>query len=127
MKIVFSILLAVSGLLLTSVSQARYWEGNVTCRAFDEGWEEHWGGHSTCGDCLSRHGGCYEKCTTESYRCTVKMTMSDGSVREFRGSGQDRWDAENEASRQCSWSHGGSCSFPECTTDTQVVSQRDCR
>lgn len=44
----------------------------TTCSYHDTGWEEHWGGHNSCGECLATHNDCNWSCSTDRYVCTAK-------------------------------------------------------
>lgn len=111
----------------------RGWErGNVTCSATDNGWEEHFGGHSDCRSCLAKHGSCTERCTIAQYRCQAEGRVRDHRtgrtrVETFFGQGSSRWDAEDEALRDCRWSRAESCQIKTCLTDQREVSRRSCR
>lgn len=105
--------------------------GPVNCSATDNGWEEHFGGHSNCGECTAKHGTCTERCTQEEYRCKIVGQVRDRSGNNvqqiFYGRGGSRWDAEEQAQRECNWNRASSCSLQGCETNTTVVSQRACR
>ncbi|MGC9071008.1 MAG: hypothetical protein ACP5IO_06865, partial [Elusimicrobiales bacterium] len=60
-----------------------YWQNqSIVCKAFDTGWEEHWGGHGgspseveACEECLRYHGSC-------RYQCSVQMTRCESEFRQ---------------------------------------------
>lgn len=123
------------GLALTMTSAAQAYDygygRRVTCTATDNGWEEHWGGHSSCSQCTAVHGRCTETCSSEEYRCTAEGTVSgygSSSTRTetFRGRGDDRWDAERDALNECRRYNAQGCTIKECGSDTQIVSSRGC-
>jgi hypothetical protein len=49
---------------------------NVTCRADDNGYEEHGGGHYSCDECLSYHGECTETCNANCIAQQVRALRS---------------------------------------------------
>lgn len=105
-----------------------YSRGRISCSASDSKWEEHWSGHSSCGDCLQDHGKCVEKCYEAREICEVQGTDYDGRTMTFSARGPDRYTAESEARRQCEWSYGmRSCIVTSCRSDNLLVSSRSCR
>lgn len=104
--------------------------GNVKCTVNDNGWEEHYGGHSDCGSCLREHGSCNETCSSEETYCTAEGTTYRGSntssTETFRGRGNDRWDAERDAINECRRYNASGCSIKSCDTQNQIVSSRRC-
>lgn len=105
-----------------------YPQGRISCSASDSGWEEHWSGHSTCGECLQRHGACVETCAEMREVCEVRGTDYQGRTRTYMAIGADRWSAESEARRQCEWDRNNqSCSTVTCRADNRTVSSRSCR
>ncbi len=101
--------------------------GRVTCMATDNGWEEHFGGHSTCQKCLSKHSSCTERCSTENYSCKAEGTDYQGRVETFEAYGSDEYFARDEALDRCYRMGARSCSSSGCTTISQVVSTRSCQ
>lgn len=102
--------------------------GVVVCEASDNGWEEHWSGHRSCGECLQAHGRCTERCSEKMEVCEVRGTTYNGSTITFRAAGRDRWDAEREARRQCEWNRDmRSCMTSRCTQESRLISSRQCR
>lgn len=72
--------------VLVNIPSARPWPGytpeygRMTCRAYDTGWEEHWGGHGggpnevdACRSCFAKHGSCRFDCTVEMFRCEARF------------------------------------------------------
>lgn len=97
----------------------------VVCRADDRGWEEH-RSHRSCGECLSLHGRCIETCSISEYRCEAEGFDYRGTPMRFTGQGQDRYQAENEALRNCSY-NASRCQIRGCQESENVVSRRECR
>ena len=99
---------------------------NITCQAYDNGWEEHWGGHSSCQECRSKHGGCYERCTCTSYHCTAQGNDPQGRQQTFEAFGEDQWRTRDEASQRCYYRGLMNCRVINCDTNEQEVSRRGC-
>lgn len=105
-----------------------YPRGRVTCTVTDSGWEEHWGGHRSCGSCLQEHSRCVEKCSEKMEVCEARGTTYNGSTRIFRGAGPDRWSAETAARRNCEFNRNmRHCSVISCRSESRTVSNRSCR
>ena len=102
--------------------------GVVTCSATDNGWEEHWSGHRSCGECVQAHGNCTERCSESLQVCEVQGTTYNGATVRFQAAGRDRWEAESEARRQCEWNRDvRSCVTTRCSQESRLVSSRQCR
>jgi hypothetical protein len=102
--------------------------GQISCSARDNGWEEHWTGHSSCGECLQKHDRCTESCVELRERCEVQGTDYQGRTRIYVALGPDRWSAESEARRQCDWQRDNrSCVTTSCRPENRPVSNRSCR
>jgi hypothetical protein len=100
---------------------------NYSCRAVDDGWEEHSGGHYSCQDCLgSGHGNCIETCSDISFLCTAEGTDYRGNRYTVQGYGDTRYRAEDEAMYRCQ-SQMNYCQVTNCQTQEQVISRRYCR
>lgn len=99
----------------------------VTCQATDNGWEEHSGGHYSCGECLQQHGDCAETCSTLNVECRVDGTDQYGRQVSFLGRGNDQWRAQDEAIRACQYNYASNCYVVSCNQQNQVVSRRSCR
>lgn len=110
------------GLSLVVSAHAR---PNVVCSAADKGWEEHWGGHRTCAECLQKHGTCIETCSLEYTTCEAVGTDSLGNSFTVRGSGSDRWEAERNAVRHCERNFR-SCRSSSCNSKSETVSRTRC-
>lgn len=107
---------------------SRYPQGRVVCSAQDRGWEEHFGGHGSCGSCLQKHGECVETCTEQREMCEVEGLDYYGRTRRYMAMGPDRWSAESEARRQCEWDRDNrSCRTISCRAENRTVSSRSCR
>lgn len=99
----------------------------LTCRAYDNGWEEHWGGHGDCRSCLAAHGDCTERCSREEYQCEAEG-LRNGRTETYRGRGNDRWSAEEQALRECRfYGRAERCTIKTCRSSSQEVSRRACR
>lgn len=106
----------------------RYPQGRISCSASDRGWEEHWSGHNSCGDCLRHHGSCVEKCVELRKVCEVQGSDFQGRIRTYVAIGADQWSAESEARRQCEWDRNNrSCITLSCRDDNRTISTRNCR
>ncbi len=102
----------------------------IVCSASDDGWEEHWGGHSTCGECLSKHGGCAEKCSEVSYSCKAKGTAPNGESISKEAIGIDRYQTADEALQRCQASGASNCSasaHSDCSEVYNEVSRKRCQ
>lgn len=98
----------------------------VTCTATDNGWEEHWGGHSSCHECKAQHGNCTETCSQESFACRAEGINGLGNSESFEAYGSDEYFTRNEALDRCYRMGGRNCRSVGCTTSSQVVSRRGC-
>lgn len=72
--------------VVVDIPSARPWpsypppHARMECRAYDKGWEEHWGGHGggpneidACRACFAKHGDCRYDCTVDMYRCEARF------------------------------------------------------
>lgn len=100
--------------------------GGYGCSASDNGWEEHFGGHSSCGECLSRHGSCSERCYETSYSCSAVGTRYDGSQDTITAHDRFEYGARDEAMRRCYYSGLRDCHSSYCNTESNLVSSRSC-
>lgn len=101
------------------------------CTASDRGWEEHWSGHSSCGECLRKHGKCVERCYEKEYRVTVTGLVRDRwnnteREEEFSAYGHSEWDAEDRALRDCRYRDAYDCRVKSRDTENREVSSRSC-
>lgn len=101
--------------------------GQVTCRADDRGYEEHGGGHYSCGECLQYHGECIETCSSNMYECRVDGYDRYGRLVSFTGRGYDQWRAQDDALNACRYNYATNCYVNGCSNRQDVVSRRDCR
>jgi|GEM_PF-6049799 len=102
-------------------------QGDVVCEVADRGWEEH-RPHYSCGECLSYHGSCVETCNEVTEVATVQGQDYYGRVFTFEGSGRSRWEAEQEARRNCEWNRDiRNCYVVSNRTATRILSRRECR
>lgn len=100
----------------------------LTCTYSDSGWEEHWSGHRSCGECLREHDNCEVRCYSSTYSCTAKGTDSSGRAMESRASSDhSEADARNRAMEFCRASGGLSCQVADCTEDSNLKSRDVCR
>lgn len=104
--------------------------GRLECNASDKGWEEHWFGHSSCMECLQKHGGCIETCqeVRQIYTCRFQAESRDGRGESFEATSDDRRYAEWESENRCYRAGNRYCRYIGCETRDQkeVVSRRDC-
>jgi hypothetical protein len=100
----------------------------LSCRASDTGWEEHWGGHRDCDECLEHHGSCVEVCTATTYACDAQGIDRDGNAQIVRGRSEgSRRDAMNEALDECEFRGLRQCETQNCNSSRETVSRRTCR
>lgn len=113
-------------------NQSSSWDGfhgggNVKCAAFDTGWEEHWGGHSSCGVCLAKHQHCVEKCSRTGYNCKTEGVASDGNLAYFEAySDYSEYQARDQALNRCYSSGAQHCVDTGCNQTDEVVSRNSC-
>ncbi|MBV2167903.1 MAG: hypothetical protein KUL82_04265 [Bdellovibrio sp.] len=101
---------------------------NVTCSYSDDGWEEHWRGHNSCQECLSKHGNCNETCNATFTVCQAEGTDYRGYKMTLEGRGNYRYEAERQAMDLCQRSYRyGNCRITNCNDRSERVSQRRCR
>lgn len=118
--LIVSILLGLPCLAITAHARP-----NISCNAVDKGWEEHFGGHRNCDDCLKKHGKCVETCSLEYYTCEATGIDSLGGSITVKGSGDDRWEAESNARRHCDRNFRN-CSVSNCNSKAETISKRTC-
>jgi hypothetical protein len=109
-------------------SHFKNWDyrGNYECSASDDGWEEHWGGHSSCSECLSKHGGCHETCYEEYYECTAEGTNDSGFTRQVTERGESEWRTEDRAVDSCRYERLQNCHSKGCNREREKVSTHSC-
>lgn len=98
----------------------------VTCTASDNGWEEHWGSHRSCGECLAKHGDCIETCSIDYNVCQAEGVDYRGYKMTMEGRGDSRYRAEDEAMSLCQRRYDN-CRIVSCKTSSETVSRRSCR
>ncbi|WII73582.1 hypothetical protein QJS83_06815 [Bdellovibrio sp. 22V] len=98
----------------------------VTCSATDDGWEEHWGGHRDCRECLKKHGDCIETCSAKFYTCQAEGIDYRGYRTTIEGRGDYRYSAEREAIDRCQYRYDN-CRIVSCSETNETVSRRSCR
>lgn len=99
--------------------------GDLVCSARDAGWEEH-GSHNSCRECLREHGRCVETCAVVEDRCEAQGVDRRGNLVSFIGTGRGRYDAQDQAMRNCSY-NASRCQIVRCDTAESNVTRRDCR
>lgn len=100
--------------------------GHITCTASDNGWEEHWGGHGSCHECLSKHGDCTETCSANYFQCTAVGINHRGEEERMMGRDQDQYYAEDMALDRC-YRYLRHCRVENCVRDQETISRRSCR
>ena len=98
---------------------------NIRCSAADDGWEEHWGGHSDCGSCLAKHGGCTRTCYTYHSECTAVGINDSGVEETFLGIDENEYRARDYAISRCSY-RASNCQIRSCKQESQVHSRNKC-
>jgi len=80
----------------------------MRCAAYDEGYEEHWSGHASCGECLRQHGRCIEDCEFTEFTCVAegaafgrRFQVEGRSWDEYEAQRQAMWECERRGSRYC--------------------------
>jgi len=101
--------------------------GDVTCTYTDTGWEEHYRGHNSCGECLREHGNCIETCSIDNQICEAKGYDRYGQLVTVTGESPDRWEAERRAYDSCYYRGLRDCRIEKCESREERVSQRNCR
>ncbi|MCB0390212.1 MAG: hypothetical protein KDD58_02920 [Bdellovibrionales bacterium] len=100
--------------------------GRVQCEASDNGWEEHWGGHGSCRECLRKHGDCIETCYSTFVQCKAEGRSRYGYRDEFKAEGQRRYLVEDRAIERCRRAGYQECRSKGCTTEKEIESRRSC-
>ncbi|MCB0356946.1 MAG: hypothetical protein KDD40_08060, partial [Bdellovibrionales bacterium] len=99
---------------------------HLECVANDEGWEEHWGGHGSCRECLRKHGDCIETCYSTFVQCKAEGRSRYGYRDEFKAEGQRRYLVEDRAIERCRRAGYQECRSKGCTTEKEIESRRSC-
>ena len=71
MKFLIFFSIYVSGLTMAHHSGNDLFDSSYDCKASDRGWEEHFGGHKSCDECLEHHGECEMKCYSYEFTATI--------------------------------------------------------
>ena len=121
MKLLF-LALSLGFSLFSSSALAR---ADITCKASDRGWEEHWRGHSSCDECLQKHGECVETCSLGYTTCEATGRDYAGVSITLKAAGSDRYEAERAALNFCQKSFNN-CTISSCSSSSETVSRRDC-
>ncbi len=102
----------------------------LSCQAVDAGWEEHFGGHNSCRECLRHHGNCIEKCSSEVFVATARGIDRRGRDRRaYDVDGyayEDRWQAERSAIDECQRRRLNRCQIVNVRRSMQEVSRQNC-
>ena len=96
------------------------------CASFDFGWEEHFGGHRDCRDCMARHGRCYEDCNFSEFSC-VAQGQKWGRLFEVEERGYDERDTEDRALWACHNRGGNYCRLIGRCNRADRSERRECR
>lgn len=108
-------------------SPGRPERGGLSCVANDAGYEEHNGGHYSCGECLREHDNCVETCTeVGNVQCEAQGYNRRGRLVSFVGEGYDQRDAQNDALDQCDY-RASNCRVVRCGQARGRSTSRDCR
>src|SRR5207253_828198 len=116
------VLFCLSGVIAHAQSELGWGRGNVQCTSTDTGWEEHWGGHASCEECLRKHGSCVETCSSTYYVCQTQGTDQSGRTFTNEGRGDTRYEAEDEAMRACYYYRYQGCRVTNCNQNSETVS-----
>lgn len=101
---------------------------NLTCSVQDNGWEEHWGGHRSCQECLGKHGSCVETCSTSYFTCKAEGVDYRGYKMTLEGRGQSRYESERQVMDLCQRNYRyNNCRIVSCNENSETVSRRSCR
>ena len=111
--------------LATTIATPAFAQPNISCSARDRGWEEHWTGHKSCGECFLKHGRCIETCEMSFYTCEAQGKDYQGNAVSTKGTGDDRFEAERNAIRNCQRSFFN-CGSVSCNSQNETVSQKEC-
>ena len=101
---------------------------NISCTYTDTGWEEHWGGHRSCQECLSKHDNCNETCSADYYVCKAQGTDYRGYVMNLETRADSRYDAERQVMDLCQYNYRyANCHVTTCDSHSDTVSRRSCK
>ena len=113
----------------------------LNCSYSDNGYEEHWGGHESCSDCLSHHAACTESCDKSVQVCTALGSPRPTEIGHRPGepnppavqlvsivgiSAESDSEARTNAMVACAQGGYYECRVDSCRSERQNVSIRDC-
>jgi hypothetical protein len=109
--------------------------GEVQCRAYDAGTEEHSSAHFSCGECLSIHGDCDMRCYSYETSCTAKGQRqnhdANGNVvlQDERSSSVERneYRARDMAIYQCINQGLINCQIESCNQSSSMIQNTRCQ
>jgi hypothetical protein len=100
---------------------------NEVCTANDQGYEEHRGGHFSCGECLQQHDNCIETCRSNgNIRCEAQGIDRRGRLVAFYGEAPMQRRAERQAYDACSY-NARNCQVVRCDQMGGQETRRSCR
>ena len=134
------LLLALCGVLLISLSAFAYldydndynhrpgngYNSGLRCQATDNGWEEHFGGHSSCGACLREHQDCTLKCYQDEYVATAEGRNRNGELVRVTAMDRDDFNAREKALERCCRSRLDNCYVIDTDTNSRLVRSDRC-
>ncbi|QDK36688.1 hypothetical protein [Bdellovibrio sp. NC01] len=101
---------------------------NITCSARDNGWEEHWGGHRDCRECVAKHGNCTETCSASYFTCQAEGVDYRGYKMTLEGRAPSRYETERQVMDLCQRQYRyQNCRIISCNENSETVSRRSCR
>lgn len=106
-------------------SSFRPFRGAYECVAVDRGFEEHWGGHSSCSSCLRKHDKCVKKCYEVYYISRAEGIDEYGNKVEHVEAGFSRYKAENLALQGCQ-AKANHCKVTDTQRRKELASTRRC-
>ncbi|OFZ25701.1 MAG: hypothetical protein A2381_00090 [Bdellovibrionales bacterium RIFOXYB1_FULL_37_110] len=134
--------LALSCALLVSLSAFAYFEfdydndynhgnGNsynsgLRCQATDDGWEEHFGGHSSCGACLREHEDCTMRCYEDEVVATAEGRNQYGEIQTVTAMDRDSIYARERALDRCYNQRLSNCTIVDTDTNSRLVRSERC-
>jgi len=134
--------LALCSVLLISLSAFAYFDldydnnnhngyGNnfnsgLRCQATDDGWEEHFGGHSSCGACLREHQDCTMRCYEDQFTAVAEGRNQYGELETVTAMDRDRLYAGERALDRCYSQRLSNCRIVDTDTDSRLVRSERC-
>lgn len=109
--------------------------GEVQCRAYDTGTEEHSGAHFSCGECLSVHGDCDMRCYSYDTTCTAKGQRqnrdANGNItwqdERTTAKEQNEYRARDMANYQCASQGLINCQIESCNQSSNQIQSSRCQ